>query len=158
MNSETREPFAATFAVGAGGGGGGPETFEEKRTRLRALDAERGKARAAAKQDAEIAVLELRDRFERELGPEGQAYAMFDASSVGEGIFVVKLGEGILYTTFMESKLTPVDRYDFVAPCVVYPSRSDYDRAQARRPGLNVELSNRLAGLFGLKLKADEGK
>lgn len=134
------------------------ETFEAKRARLLASKQEREQERAAKKLEAEVEELELVESFERTLGPKGQAFAMYDATSVGEGFFVVKLGEGVLYTTFMESKMTPVDRYDFVAPCVVHPSRADYDRVQARRPGITVELSNRLASLFGLKLKADEGK
>ena len=134
------------------------ETFEAKRARLLASKKTRDAEREAKKRAAEVERLELAERFERELGPEGEAFAVYDASSVGEGIFVIKLGEAVLYTTFMESKMTPGDRYDFVSSCIVHPSKAAYDQAQLRRPGINVELSNKLAALFGLKIKADEGK
>lgn len=134
-------------------------SLEEKRARLREAEQKRAEESQARKLDAQIARLELVERLERELnGREGQQFAIFDATHLGEGFFAVKLGEAILMKRFMESEMTDVDRCDFVSPCIVHPSKEDYLAARARRPGIDIELSNRLAGLFGLKLKVDEGK
>jgi hypothetical protein len=149
--SSSASEAAATSATSS-------ESREAKRARLREAQAKREQALEDKKLDADIERLELVEKYERDLGPEGQAFAIYDASHVGEGFFVVKHGEAVLYTTFMESKLTPADRYDFVAPCIVHPTREKFDAAQARRPGINVELSNRLVSLYGIKLKTDEGK
>lgn len=134
------------------------ETPREKLSRLRESNQKRDKDREEKKVLDEIERLELIAKFEKELGPEGQAFAIYDATHAGEGFFVVKHGEAVLYTSFMESKITPTDRYDFVAPCVVHPTRAEFDAAQSRRPGINIELSNRLVGLYGIKIKTEEGK
>lgn len=131
----------------------------EMRTRL--LEARRARDEQAELEQLErdFARLELREQLEKETnGKEGKQFAIYDASAVGEGLFAVKLGPAVLFQTFMDSERTPVDRCDFVTHCIAHPSKEDYLAARGRRPGIDIELSNRLAKLYGLDIEIKEGK
>ncbi len=131
----------------------------DKRARVLAA---RSKAQAKAesrKLDAEYDRLELVERFERETaGEEGQQFAILDCTGLGEGFFVVKLAPGIIWKNYWDSKMTDVDRCDLVTACLAYPEKTDYLAARNRRVGIDVELTNLVARLNGLKGKEDEGK
>lgn len=132
---------------------------DEKRALIKAAEQKRVLDEEQSKLDAQWERHQLVERFERELGgKEGQQFAICDATHLGEGFFVVKLGPAILMKTFFDSEMNDVDRCDFVAPCIVHPSKEAYLAARERRNGFDIELSNRLAGLYGLKLKVNEGK
>lgn len=134
---------------------------EERKTKLavlRALAEEREAARAEARELAELEGLELECRFEKELGPKGQSFAIVDASELGEGFIVVKLGEEVLWKKYKSSKMEPGDTHDFVYPCVAHPSRERYVEIVARRPFLAERSASALATLYGVKLRTEEGK
>ena len=134
------------------------ETPDAKRARLLAAARQREEARAAKRAEAEVRRLELVEQFEAELGPEGEKFAVHDATGIGEGFFVVKLGEPILFQRYLDSKMTPADRCDFVSQCIAYPEKDMYLAARGRRQGIDIELVNLLGALNGVKLKNDEGK
>ncbi len=134
-------------------------TLEEKRARV--AEAARRKEAEDEVREVETAFtrLELRERFEKELGgPEGQQFMIHDATDVGEGFFVVKLAPSIVYKTYWDSKNTDVDRCDFVKQCVVYPAVPAYLAARGRRQGIDAVLADMLALLNGLKSRAESGK
>ncbi len=107
----------------------------------------------------ELVQLELEERFEKELnGRKGQAFMIVDASDLGEGFVVVKLGEDVLWTAFMKSKQTAMDIDIFVTPCVVYPSVDDYRKLTKRRAFLADRCATALATLYGVKADEAAGK
>jgi hypothetical protein len=134
------------------------ESLEEKRSRLRAEAKKREEAQKAKALENEVALLELIDKYEREIGPRGQSWDVVDATRWGEGFFVVRLGAGINFQTYADSKMGPADKHDFICPCLVHPDVETYRAARARRPAIDFEISNVLAVLYGVKLKDDEGK
>lgn len=134
---------------------------KDKKARLAELRkaAEKREAeRAEARENAELERLELEEKFEKELGPKGQAWALVDASDNGEGFIVVKLGEEVLWKQYQASKMTDADTYNFVFPSVMHPSRERYTEITTRRPFLANRTANALATLFGVKLRTEEGK
>lgn len=134
-------------------------TSDEKRARVVAAKRQKETLEEERKLDAEFARLELEERFTRELGgPEGQQFAIYDATRVGEGLFVVKLGPSILWRTYWDSQMTEVDRSDLVSACIVHPSKEDYLAARSRRLGIDAELTKLLAELNGVQITKTQGK
>lgn len=134
-------------------------TVEEKRAFVAAAKQRRDAREEQRKLDAKYEHDKLSERFESELGgPEGQQFAILDMTSVGEGMFVVKLGPSILWKTYWDSKMTDVDKCDLVAACIVHPSKEQYLAARGRRQGIDAVLTNMLGKLNGLKLDYEEGK
>jgi hypothetical protein len=119
-------------------------------------DEETARKRAAQKKER----LRLAFRFEKELGTrEGVGFFVHDATDIDEGFFVVKLGDAIRWKEFIDApKVTEAHRYDLLEPVVVHPAREVFQAAFARRHALGISLCNKLGELYGLKLKADEGK
>lgn len=105
---------------------------------------------------------ELRERFEAELGPQGVAFEMIDASPVNEGIFVVKLGEAVLHKRFeatqSKGKTTPEDFADFARPCIVHPSADAFNVAIGRRPEIVARCVAALLTLYGANRGDTRGK
>ena len=116
--------------------------------RLETSRAEQAKLRA-------LEVLELEVKHEAEIGPRG---SQFEIVETIEGPIVVRLGEGILYTRFTASKVSPADIHDFVYPCVVHPAQAVYAELVMRRPDVASRCAHALMTLFGAKHKDDSGK
>lgn len=135
-------------------------TAEEKRTRIAAAKQKALEAEDERKLDAQIERIELAEKFEPALAGKdiGTEHAIYDATARAEGFFVVKRREAILFRTFMDSKMGEVERCDFVSTCIVHPDKEAYLAARGRLPGIDIELSNRLAVLYGADLKGVEGK
>jgi hypothetical protein len=125
---------------------------------LRNRKAAREQKIEAEKQAAELARLELEEKYEKELGPLGREFAIVDCSDQGDGFVVMKRGEDVLWNAFKASKMGVVDTEAFVLPCVVSPSTDDYRKLVKRRPFVADRCAGELATLFGVKLKADEKK
>ena len=158
---ETRERAAVHEATAEGTPPATTDPREERRQRLLALRAEerqRAEEKAVRAEENEIERLELVSKFTRELGPENEQFAIYDGTHLGEGHVVVKLGPGILLQTYFDSKMTPADRYDFISTCIAHPTMTKYNELRARRPAIDIEVSNRLARLFGAGVKVEEGK
>lgn len=126
---------------------------------LRAEKARRVAAAEVEREANELAKIELELRFEDQLkGPPGRAFAIVDASDVGEGHIVVKLGEPVLFNTFKASKMNVMDQDAFVVGCLAHPSPDAYRMATARRPMIADRCCNVLAKLYGFKADEDAGK
>jgi hypothetical protein len=137
------------------------EQQENKKQKLARLQTERAKLeaeRADKLLDREIEREELAARFEKELGPEGSEFLIYDSGHLGDPLVVVKRGQMVQYTSYEASKQTHADRYDFVSPCIVHPTLTEYQEARQRRYGIEIEVANRLAKLFGLRVQVDTGK
>jgi hypothetical protein len=130
----------------------------EKLARARADQARRAEERAAEKEAAELEHFDLVSRFEKELGVLDRAFTIVDLSELGEGFVVLKLGEGVLWKTFVASKMDVVDTEAFVLPNVVHPSQDTYRDIARRRGFVATRCANALAELYGVKRKEDAGK
>lgn len=131
------------------------ERLAEKRAAKAKRDAEAEKERDAS----ELERLELEERFEKELnGKRGRAFMIVDASDLGEGCIVLKLGEDVLWNTFSKSKMNVVDTDAFVVPCVVYPSVDQYRGITKRRAFIADRCASALATLYGVKADVEAGK
>jgi hypothetical protein len=151
VNSNSTDPGSSGVIV--------EPAVDDRRARVLAAKQRKAAAEEERALDGEVQRLELAERFERELGgPEGQQFAIHDATDVGEGFFVVKLAPSITFKTYWDSKMTDVDRCDFVTSCLVYPTREVYLAARGRRMGIDAVLSDMLGALNGLKRKSDSGK
>lgn len=136
-----------------------PMTSDEKRARVLAARRTNEMLEAERKLDAEVERLDLVERFQKELGgPEGEQFAIYDATDRGEGFFVVKLGPSILWKTYWDSQMTEVDRCDLVSACIVHPPKEAYLAARGRRMGIDAVLTKMLGRLNGLDIAADEKK
>lgn len=134
-------------------------TADEKRARLLEARQRREAADEQRRLDAELERLDLVERFEKELGgPEGQQFAIYDATGLGEGFFVVKLGPSVLWKTYWDSKMSDVDKCDLVSQCIVHPSKEDYLAARGRRMAIDTVLVTYLGRLNGLNYEIQEKK
>lgn len=134
------------------------ETTAEKLARLQQNRAKREKGRDEKRLEREVRKLELAEEFEAKLGAEGSEFFIYDSGHLDDPLFVVKRGLLIQYTKYEDSKQTHADRFDFVSPSVVHPTLDEYKVARENRIGIEVELANRLAKLYGLNVKVDSGK
>lgn len=134
---------------------------ETKQQKLARLQEDRAKIEAARKDkflDRQIEREELAARFERELGAEGSEFFIYDSGHLGDPLVVVKRGQMVQYTKYEDSKHTHADRFDFVSPCIAFPPLDEYCEARQKRIGIEVEIANRLARLYGLKVEIEQGK
>lgn len=134
------------------------ETDDEKLARMRARQAEREAEQVRARRAAELERFDLLEKYERELGKEGVDFFIYDATKMGLGFFVLKRGDALRWQVFLESKMTPADRYDFIEGCVVHPAKEVYQAARASRPGIDIVLGNELGKLYGFHARDLEGK
>jgi len=141
------------------------DDLAERLAAARARKAVKESAKSVDRARSELEKLELEERFEKELGgPLGQAFAIVDASHVGEGFIAIKLGEDVLWNTYKSAVASRkdganvVETESYVLPCVVHPSKDDYRKIVKRRPFLSDECALALSGLYGFKRKDEEGK
>lgn len=134
-------------------------SIAERLAAARALKAARDVALEGERQLAELQGLELEERFTKELlGRRGVAFMIVDASDLGEGHIVLKLGEDVLWNTFKASKMNVVDTDSFVCSCVVFPSVDAYRAIVKRRAFIGDRCASALATLYGVKAETDAGK
>ena len=131
----------------------------ERLAAARVIKAARDVAIEGERQLAELQGLELEERFTKELGGRrGVAFMIVDASDLGEGHVVIKLGEDVLWNTFKASKMNVVDTDSFVCSCVVHPTVDAYRSIVKRRAFIGDRCASALATLYGVKAETDAGK
>ncbi len=126
--------------------------------RLREQRQKRDKSRADARILREIEKENLRERYESELGAEGSEFMIVDTGHLDDPLVVVKRPALVQWTKWEQSKQTPTDRYDMVAPSLVLPTRDEYNALREKRYGAEMQSSNALAVMLGLLTEADLGK
>ena len=134
------------------------ESLEERRARLLEQKAERDATRRARLAAREVERLELAERYELELGAEGSEFAIFDSGHVDDPLVVVKRPALVQWSKYEQSKQTPIDRFDFVRPSIVHPAEAEWNALREKRPGVEIQASNLMAHMMGLKVEADAGK
>jgi hypothetical protein len=108
---------------------------------------------------AELERLELEEKWEAETGGlHGRAFTIVDVSNLGEGFIVLRLGEDVLWQTFIKSKMTIMDQDAFVTACLLSPTKEAYRLIVKRRVLVADQCCQALARLYGHKQKEDEGK
>ncbi len=131
----------------------------EKRARLLSEKAAREAARAKALEAREILVLELEERFEKELG--GPMGSEFDIVHTGflESPIVVKRPSAVEHKTLTSAKdLTDAMIGNYVRPNVLHPSKEEYLAIVDKRPALNARCANAMTALQGNNATAEAGK
>lgn len=132
------------------------DDLKERLAAARAKQELREAAQERHREKLELEALDLEERLETELeGPRGVAFAIH---STVEGTFAVKLGPAILHKRFRESKMKESDVHDFVTPCIAHPAREQWLEIAARRPGIVVDIANKLADLYAAKTEDHAGK
>ena len=128
----------------------GPATEQAaKLARLREAKAARDQAVEAQKQAREIELLELEERFERELGQKGRAWGIVE---VPESPIVLKTPELVTFKRYQAAnegdKTAGVEEQAmYVAPSVVFPDRAVFAQITAARPGVLVRCAGVLNSL-----------
>ena len=128
----------------------------EVRAKRAAVEDARAKAEAARETD------ELLEREERALADaEALAKAEAEHGPVGKKIRVVSTPSGSIilkragnaaFRRFMDAPKASVDEAErLVKPCVVYPSRADFERITDEYPALWIRLAGALTILAGHK-------
>jgi hypothetical protein len=121
-----------------------PETEIEKLER-RAVEAEL-EARNA------LAIADARAKY----GPAGVGHAQIPTRL---GVVILKRCDTILWKRFQDledPKLEDIEQ--LVRPSVVYPDRPTFDQWIEELPGALQEITLNLAGLMGVRMKANRGK
>lgn len=122
--------------------------------RLRKQLAEEKKAKDAKLR--ELAFLELEAKLEEEYGTRGLEFEVFDTLA---GPLAIRRGEAVYHTRFAAIEdPTQADLHEYVAPCVVHPSKEKFLKMVDDHPVLYLRAANALATLYGAKSKADAGK
>jgi hypothetical protein len=140
------------------------ETTAQKIARMRAEKLKRQETYAAADEAAQLEGLELEDRFTKELGRLGVAFAMVDATEQQEGFIVVKLGSDLAFRAYVdavtvgEGSPAAADLYAFVGPCVVHPTLEEYAEIVRRKGFIANRAAEALASLHGTRKKKIDGK
>lgn len=134
------------------------ETLEQKHARLLKAREEKDRERAAKRIMRDVERMELAERFEGELGPEGSEFMIYDSKHLDDPLVVVKRPALVQWTKYEQSKHTPTDRYDFVAPSIVHPPLDEFNTLRQKRIGVEIAASNLAAHLMGINTEALEGK
>lgn len=125
---------------------------------LLAAKAARESARAAKREELEIKALELGEKFEKEIGPEGIAFAIVDLSDLLLEPVVVKRGPSVTYKQFSNSKFGEEDVDVFVSSSVVYPGIEEYRNAANTFGAIGLRCATALSKLHGVKIGDDAKK
>ncbi len=140
------------------------ETVEAKIARKRADKAKREQAQANVRDIAELACLELEEKFS-ETGTLGVDFAIvFDPDLGADGIIVVKLGSDLAFRRFVDATVSAeglasvTDMHEFVAPAVVHPTQEAYATLVRARGGLANRACDALSSLHRIRGKKIEGK
>lgn len=128
-----------------------------------ALKEKRANARRGADAARTRLIDELELRFEDELaGARGVAFAIVN---VPESPIVIKLGPSVLFKRWNGAKrekdtgLPSIEvTAQFVAPCIVYPEKSEYEAIVGKREAVIIACANMLAALYQGDEQAASGK
>jgi hypothetical protein len=137
-------------------------TLEERKARAAEELEKIRQKRAAAAEKRQLAIDEARIKYEAELGPEGEAFALLDVGA--EGFVVLKpIPTGlVLFKEFrakvQKDEMTLEAAQKYVLPSVVHPDRPGVLEILSRRPVLHDDLVVLLHGLYGRNEAADRGK
>lgn len=134
------------------------ESKAEKLARLRKERQELEAKRAEKELDRELEKEELLAKFEGLLGPRGSEFQLLDTRLPGDPYVVVKRPAMVQWTKWEQSKQTPTDRYDLVAPSIVHPSIDEFNELRTKRVGIETTLSNLMAPMMGIFQAEDAGK
>lgn len=126
----------------------------EVRAKRAALDEARARAEteretrdALEREERALADAEALAAAEREYGPEGRKIRAVETPL---GLIIVKRSGNAAYRRFMDaSKATTDEAERLVKPCVVYPSRAEFERITDEYPALWVRLAGALTLLAG---------
>jgi hypothetical protein len=160
----TIDPKDSRFTLGAGaaGGGGGPahpETIEQELARLRRERAEREAPDKDARIRREIEKEKLIVRFERELnGKLGSEFVIVDTGHLSDPFIVMKKPILVQWEKYTQSKMSPAERFDYIAPSIAYPKLDEYTLLRTNRAGLDTAVSNALMPMMGLSAEVEAGK
>lgn len=116
--------------------------------------------RARELQRREVVLLETRAKYEDELGPEGEAFALIDAGA--EGPIVVKPGLMVVYKEYrakaLKDEVTLEAAQKFILPCLVEPAKDKLLDILQRRAALHDDIVLALLNLHGRNEAIDRGK
>lgn len=75
------------------------------------------------------------------------------------GVVILKRCDLVLWKAFQDQEDPKLEDFEkLVRPCVVYPARTEFDKWLEEVPGAMAELTINLAGLMGVRQKANRGK
>jgi hypothetical protein len=134
------------------------ETPEEELARLRKDRQDREGARAKDGVVRELEKERLLARFESELGARGSEFQLLDTRLPGDPFVVIKRPAMVQWTKWDQSKQTPTDKYELVAPSVVHPSMEQFNELRQKRVGIESTLSNLMAPMMGIFDAEEAGK
>jgi hypothetical protein len=126
----------------------------EVRAKRAALDDARARAEAVRevhdaleREERALADAEALAAAEQQYGPEGRKIRAVDTPL---GLIILKRSGNAAYRRFMDAKTASTDEAErLVKPCVVYPSRAEFDRIVDEYPALWVRLAGALTVLAG---------
>jgi hypothetical protein len=141
--------------------------LEQKLSELRAKRAALAEERA--KQEAERALVEqieaeeraLRDdeaiaAAEAEHGPVGKRIAVVHTDL---GVIIVKRPNPLIFRRFQDKGTTKTEDFDqLVRPCLVYPSKTEFDRILEELPATLIRAANAVCALAGVRHDEISGK
>ncbi len=134
------------------------ETKDQKRARLRDEEVKRAEKAKEAREERELEYLELLSKH-APLGERGKDFDVVDLTNAGGGFFVLKPGPGLLFTRYVDSKMTTADRFDFVSACIVEPTDpAALQYLHQSKPGAMSRLLDALVRLYGFEARGVEGK
>jgi hypothetical protein len=105
-------------------------------------------------------VLELEDRYSRELGVRGRSFQIAnEENACGEGPIVVKPADAASIKRWkMKEGNAPEDAFALASPCVLYPEGPRFIEIQNRRPQLLEATVAAILQLAGVSQKVFQGK
>lgn len=148
-------------------GDNGIQTLENRRAavreRLEELEAKRAARAAAAKEESELAELELElleaellERFECELGPHERAFQIVRSRS---GPVVIKRPSRQHFQRFQDvGKTTNVECDRLVRPHVLHPSKEQWEEWLEEEPALLGRCADAAVTLAGVRKEEIRGK
>jgi len=125
---------------------------------LQARAAERAAKREAEAQAREVQALTLEERFEKELGPMGVAFAIVRTL---QGPVVVKRGPAVLFKRLRDvpKGMPSLDDIEaFVKPNVVFPEAAVFNALIEDHAGILVACSDELVSLYRAQALDTQGK
>ncbi len=130
------------------------EKLKEVRAKRAAIDEARAKAEAERetaalleREERALADAEALAKAEAEYGPEGKRIRSVETPS---GLIILKRAGNAAFRRFMDlPKATTDEAERLVKPCVVYPSRGEFEKITDEYPALWIRLAGALTKLAG---------
>lgn len=144
------------------------KTIEERLAAAKERKAKREEEHSKEEKARELAILELEERLEAELGGRaGEVFTIIDAGP--DGPIAAKVGAAVLYKQFHASidkhkekhggdGITPETCQVFVTPLIVFPEKAKFLEIIERHQGLLFRLANACESLYTAKRAAEDAK